>query len=191
MNRRRILVLAAGLSLGLAGAALPRAGRAQPTYTVSLGQLQRVLEQRFPLRYAAAGLLELRMELPRLRLLPDRNRVGSEFAIEASGPALRRPHSGSVDLDFALRYEGSDQTIRAHQIRVNAVQVEGLSRDAARVLDAYVRANAEQALLEVVLHRLRPRDLALASTMGFEPGSITVTAEGLVIGFVARTAPGS
>jgi hypothetical protein len=41
-------------------------------------------------------------------------------------------------------------------------------------------------MLEVVLHTLRPQDLALADTMGFEPGDITVTADGLVIGFVPQ-----
>ena len=53
------------------------------------------------------------------------------------------------------------------------------------MLDAYARA-AECALFEVVLHRLRPQDLALAHTMGFEPGPITVAPDGLVIGFVPR-----
>jgi hypothetical protein len=41
-------------------------------------------------------------------------------------------------------------------------------------------------MLEVVLHTLQPKDLALADVMGLQPGSITVTASGLVIGFVAK-----
>ena len=45
---------------------------------------------------------------------------------------------------------------------------------------------AEQSLLEVVLHQLRPQDLALADGLGLQPGSITVTEQGLVIGFVAK-----
>lgn len=43
-----------------------------------------------------------------------------------------------------------------------------------------------RTLLEVVLHRLRPQDLALPDGMGLQPGSITVTPEGLTIGFVPK-----
>jgi hypothetical protein len=37
-----------------------------------------------------------------------------------------------------------------------------------------------------VLHRLSPRDLALPDSMGLQPGDITVTSQGLVIGFVNK-----
>lgn len=159
---------------------------AQPSYTVSAEQLDRVLAQRFPQRVPVGGLLEIELLAPLLRLLPRQNRLGAELPLAAAGPALRRRYTGHVDLDFALRYEASDQSIRAHQIRVNAVRMEGLSADGARLLDAYVRQLSEQALLEVVLHKLRPQDLALASTMGFEPGEITVTPQGLTVRFVPQ-----
>jgi hypothetical protein len=38
----------------------------------------------------------------------------------------------------------------------------------------------------VVLHQLRPQDLAVADGLGMQPGSITVTDSGLVIGFEAK-----
>jgi hypothetical protein len=57
------------------------------------------------------------------------------------------------------------------------------------VLDAYSAALARQSFGEVVLHHLRPRDLALADAMGLQPGDITVTPEGLRIGFVNKRAP--
>ncbi|HSV34566.1 MAG TPA: DUF1439 domain-containing protein [Ramlibacter sp.] len=188
MHRRTVLRAAAPLALALAaGLPLPRAV-AQPHYKVSARQLQEALAQRFPLRYPVQGLVEFQMQTPRLRFLPEQNRLGSELLIDASGAALRRSHSGIVDVDFALRYEPSDQTLRAHQLRVQEVRLPTLPPDAAAFLDAYIRASAQRALLEVVLHRLQPRDLALADTMGFEPGDITVAADGLVIGFVPKQA---
>lgn len=48
--------------------------------------------------------------------------------------------------------------------------MEGLNRDAANLLEAYIGQFSRQALGEVVLHQLRPQDLALATTMGLEPG---------------------
>jgi hypothetical protein len=161
---------------------------AQPSYRISREQLQRVLGQRFPLRYSMPGVLELEISEPHLRFLPEQNRLGSELMIDAAGPALARSHSGSVAMDFALRYEASDMSIRAHRIRVQSVRLSGLPRDAAALIDAYVRAAAERALLEVVLHQVRASDLALPNTMGFEPASITVESEGLAIGFVPRAA---
>jgi hypothetical protein len=39
-----------------------------------------------------------------------------------------------------------------------------------------------------VLHQLRPEDLALADTMGLQPGTIHVEAAGLVVTFVPKPA---
>lgn len=179
MKRRFLLAAAAACSVA-------RVALAQPTYAVSAQQLQRVLDQRFPQRYAVAGLVEVEMRAPTLRLMPELNRLATSLPVQAGGPALRRAYAGSVDLDFALRYERTDQSIRAHQIRVNAVRMEGLTPDGERLLDAYLRQLSQQALVEVVLHTLRPQDLALANTMGFEPGEIMVTPQGLTVHFVRQ-----
>jgi hypothetical protein len=185
--KRRSLLGAATVPVwaGLLGAATPEA-MAQPGYKVSAEQLQLVIAERFPVRYAVAGLFNLEVETPQLHLLPDLNRLGGETAIEAAGPALQRSYRGSFDVDFALRYEPGDQSIRAHRVRVHSLRLPGLPPQTLRLLDAYGQALADQALLEVVLHRLRPRDLALADAMGLQPGDITVTPEGLTIGFVAK-----
>jgi len=47
-------------------------------------------------------------------------------------------------------------------------------------------ALAQQTLLEVVVHTLRPQDLALPDALGMQPGSMTITTEGLTIGFVPK-----
>jgi len=54
------------------------------------------------------------------------------------------------------------------------------------MLNTYGPALAQQSMLEVVLHQLRPQDLALADVVGLQPGNITVTDAGLVIGFVPK-----
>jgi hypothetical protein len=186
MKRKWLLSLAAWMALGGAGLlALPDA-RAQPSYTVSSEQLQEAVAQRFPMRYPVAGMLDLTVQAPRLRLLPEENRLGTEMVVKAAGPALRRIYAGTFDLDFALRYEASDQSIRAYQLRVNSLRFAGLPPGPSELLEAYGPALAEQALYEVVVHRLRPQDLMLADGMGLEPGAITVTAKGLVIGFVTK-----
>jgi hypothetical protein len=160
--------------------------QAKPHYTVSTDQLQRSVAQRFPLRYPVPGVLNLELQVPLLRLLPEQSRVSADMAVDAAGPALNRSHKGTFEVSFALRYEASDQTIRAHQLRFKRLQFPSLQPGVVDMLNTYGPALAQQSLMEVVLHQLRPQDLALADVMGMQPGSITVTDTGLVIGFVLK-----
>lgn len=186
MNRRRMLTLPAWLlATGTAGLGFSSARAAdRPGYTVSTGQLEQAVAARFPLRYPVGGWLDLTLLAPRLRLLPELNRLGTEMPVEAAGPALGRRYSGIFDVDFALRYEARDRTVRAHRLRVHALRFPDLPPGPSALLDAYGPALAEQALGEVVLHTLRPQDLALPDAMGLQPGNITVTPKGLAVSFV-------
>jgi hypothetical protein len=158
----------------------------QPHTTVSLQQMQAALAQRFPLRYPVPGVMNLDVQTPRLELLPEQNRISATMDIQAAGPALQRSHQGVFEVDFALRYEASDRSIRAHKLRLRRLQFPTLQPGVVALLNGYAPALAEKSLLEVVLHRLQPKDLALADVLGLQPGSITVTDAGLRIGLVAK-----
>jgi hypothetical protein len=155
-------------------------------YTVSLDQIDQALTQRFPLRLAAGGLLQLTLEQPRLRPLPAMNRMAASMVLVVAGPALASSAAGQFDLDFGLRYERGDRTLRAHDLRVRSLRVAGLPPAYPGLLEGVSQALADRSLGEVVLHRLRTQDLALAEVMGLEPDTVTVTATGLVIGFAAK-----
>ena len=186
MKHTWLLTLAAWVALGGAGLQALPVAHAQPSYTVSAQQLQEAVAQRFPMHYPVSGLLDLTLQTPRLRLIPALNRLGTEMVIDATGPALARSSTGTFDVDFALRYEASDQSIRAYQLRVNSLRLSGLPPGPSALLEAYGPSIAGQTLQEVVVHRLKPQDLMVADGLGLEPGTITVTAKGLVIGFVPK-----
>ena len=190
MHRRFILTAALGLIVCVSARAEPSDNEpepdARPHYTVSAETLQRAVAQRFPLRYPVPGVLNLDVQAPHLRLLPAQNRLSAEMAVDAAGQALARRHKGTLEVDFALSYEASDRTIRAHQLRILRLQFPTLQPGVVAMLNTYAPALAEQSLLEVVLHTLRAQDLALADVMGMRPNSITVTDQGLVIGFVVK-----
>lgn len=188
---RRIFLAAWGRHLALGGLALAaaRSVQAQPGYTVSAEQLQEAVAQRFPLRYPVAGLVDVDVQAPRLSLLPESNRLGAAFALAAAGPALRRSHSGTLDVEFALRYEPADRSLRAHQLRVGRLDFPTLRPEVVALLNNYGPALAEQSLREVVLHRLRPQDLGVLDGLGMQPGAITVTPKGLSIAFVNKQVP--
>ena len=188
MRRRFFLSSTPYLALGATALAVlgPHPVQAQPRFTVSTEQLQQRVAARFPLHYPLAGLMDLDVQAPRLRLLPEQNRLSAAMVVDASGPALRRSLTGSFDVDFALRYEASDRSLRAHKIKFQNLYFSELQPAAAELLKLYGPILAAQTLQEVVLHQLRPQDLALADGMGLQPGSISVTDDGLVIDFVAK-----
>jgi hypothetical protein len=159
---------------------------AQPRFTVSKDQLQQVVAKRFPMRYPVAGLLDLAVQAPEILLLPEKNRLGATMQVEASGAALNRKQTGTFEVEFALRYEVSDRTLRATALRFRRLTFPGLRPEASEMLNLYGQALSEKALLEVALHQLRPQDLAMADALGMQPGSITVTEQGLVFDFVAK-----
>jgi hypothetical protein len=192
MHRRLFLMAAHGLTLLslhlalLLGTHTAAHAQAPPRYTVSAAQLQQLVAQQFPRRYPVAGLMRMDVQAPALRLLPQLNRLSAEMAVEAAGPLLGRNQKGMFEVDFALRYEASDSTIRAHQLRFKRLRMDDLSSAGTELLNTYAPALAEQTLQEVVLHQLRPQDLARAEDLGLQPSSITVTEAGLVIGFEVK-----
>lgn len=172
-------------------AAAPPADPDEPTdkppgLAVSAEQMQQALAQRFPLRYPVPGLLNLDLQTPRLQLLPQENRLRAEMPVQAAGPALHQAHQGSFDIDFALRYEARDRTLRAHRLRLSRLRFPSLPPGAVELLNSYAPALAERSLQEVVLHQLQEQDLRAVDAMGMQPGEITVTETGLVVGLVLK-----
>ena len=175
--------------LGAALAAAACSGPSGPRIVITLDKMQEKLAQRFPRRFPLGGLVELNLQTPRLTLLPERNRINVVLALEASGPALRRVHNGVVEVDFALRYEPADQTLRATELQVHALQIDGLPPQAATLLASLGPQLAQQALREVALYQFKPGDRAVADNLGLQPGRMTVTAQGLVIELATNSRP--
>ena len=115
--KRRVVVAAVCLVLGMSHAA------GQPSYKISAAQLQQALSQRFPVRHKVEGLINFDVQEPRLRLLPEQNRIASEMLVDVAGPALRRSYTGALELDFELRYEPTDQSIMKGPIKREVTRV--------------------------------------------------------------------
>lgn len=189
MLHRRQFLTTTSSRLALGSAAWLLAGRgawAFPSYTVPLAQLQDMVATKFPRSVPVQGLFDLNLQAPQLRLLPAVNRLGATMAVDAAGPALRRSHGGTFDVEFALRYEASDRTLRAHQIKLGRLDFPTLKPAVTDLLNAYGPVLAEQSLREVTLHQLRPQDTAVFDGLGLQPGPITVTAKGLEVAFVRK-----
>lgn len=182
-RRRWLKAVPVGASWALA---VLRAGAAGPRYTVSREQIEAAVAERFPLRYPVGQWVALAVLAPRIGLKPAANRLNADMAVEASGPLLRRTYNGRLNVDFGLRYEPRDRTLRAHDLQINALDFPDLPPEAALLLSQYGPSLARQSLGEVVLHTLKPEDLALPDGLGLQPGAITVTDRGLAVELVPK-----
>ena len=181
MDRRLLL---AALAAGTAARALAQDGAPpRPRHKISAAELHEALSKKFPLRFGPPGLLEVEVTAPGLLLLPSRNKLGAALQARASGQGLRRVETGEVDLVFALRYEPSDQSLRASEAEVLDVRLPGLSTEGAQMFRSLLPRMMRDAMGEVTLHRFSAQDLALTDTMGFEPEQLTVVEDGLVVVF--------
>ncbi len=188
MNRRSWLMVATA-SVALIATAC--SGKSVPSsVSVSSAKLQEMVAKRFPKQFPVAGLLQLSLTSPTLAMLPERNALNALIPVELGGKVLKEAYSGTLNVDFALRYEPTDRTLRAHQIKVNSLEMNGLAPAMSDMLATYTNALAEQALGQVVLYQLQDKDLALVDALAMEPGAITVTPQGLTIALVQKASSG-
>jgi hypothetical protein len=144
--------------------------------------LYEALSARFPVRLAFGGVVQLQVSAPRLLLLPVRNKLGAALQAQVSGLPVQQGTAGELEIVFGLRYEPSDRTVRGRDPEILDFRWAGAPPETLAALQGVLPAFT-QRLGEVVLKKLSPRDLALADTMGFEPGEIQVVDDGLVLFF--------
>lgn len=186
MNRRSWLMVAV---VGVGLAATGCSGQSVPSsVSVTTQKLQAMVAQRFPKEFPIAGLLQLKLKAPTLTTLPDRNALNALIPAELAGKVLKEHYTGQLSVDFSLRYESTDRTLRAHQVKVNSLTMNGLAPALNDMLGTYANALAEQALGQIVLYQLQDKDLALVDALAMEPGSITVTTQGLTVALVQKSA---
>ena len=167
-----------------AGAGLLGACASGPARTtLPLAQLQQALAQRFPRSYPLVGAgAQLQVQAPQLQPLPEHNRLRARMVVQVSGTLLQRSSvAGTLELDFALRYEASDASLRATDTRWGALDFPGLGPATTALLRTMARTLAVQWLDDVVLYTLRPQDQKRLAAHGLQPGAITVTAQGLEV----------
>lgn len=186
MQRRMLMTGAARWIAAGIGSVWLHGAHAQAAYKVSKEKIQQAVAERFPRKYPVRNLFDITLQTPQLRMLPEQNRLGVQTPVDLAGQALNQSYKGMFDVDFGLRFEPSDLSIRATQLKVNALRFDNLAPGIAALLSTYGPQLAEQSLQDVVLHQLKPADLALPDGMGLQPDKITVTAQGIAISFAPK-----
>lgn len=179
LSRRRAmawLALPAAASLGgCAALGLPDA------YTLSQEQLLQLLARQFPRTERVAQLLDVTVRSPQLWLLPERNRLGMAFDVGASERVTGRGANGRLNLDSAVRFEPSDQSIRLSQVRVQQFQLDSGGSALPIQGQRLAAMLAERLLEDVSVYRLKPEHSQLLRAAGVAAPALAVTARGLQI----------
>lgn len=149
-------------------------------FTLDESELQRLLERQFPLDRRMLDVLDVTMNTPRLRLLPESNRLATELEVSSRDRVFGSRFGGKLAFDAALRYEPSDQSLRLAQVRVNDLQISGIGAQSQTVarLGAVL---AERVLEDFSLYRLPPERAATLQRAGVRPASVAVTRRGVEV----------
>ncbi|HOM15347.1 MAG TPA: hypothetical protein PLB41_18750 [Rubrivivax sp.] len=177
MNRRgAALALAALLLAGCAG--VPR------SITLSEAELQAQLARRFPLQRSVLDSIELQLSDPVLRLDAPANRLATELTLQGSERRSGRSVQARLALDYGLRWEPSDGSVRLVQPRVRSLQFADAALGSTRRAELLQRMGitlAERLLDDLVLYRVPEARLQTLRAAGYRPGALQVTPAGLEI----------
>jgi len=181
-STRRSWTLAAGLSTlalclgGISGCANMGGPR---TITLTQAELAQLLEKQFPLDRRMMEVLDVQVSSPRLKLLPESNRLATELDVTARDRLFGRALSGALALDYALRYDEVENAIRLTQVRVNRFELTAVPENMRGVANRLGALLAEQLLNDFAIYRVKPETLKAAGVMGVKPGAVTVTSRGV------------
>jgi len=148
---------------------------------VSLVQLQQAVDRRFPIQRRYLEVLDVTVAAPRVLLRPEANRIATEFEVLVSERVFNGQHRGTIGLNYGLRFEPSDNSVRLTNVRVERFDVDGAPALLRLQLDRVGLQLAEQTLNERPVYTLRPKDVEAVQGRGYRPGDIRVTATGVTI----------
>lgn len=167
------------LLAGCAGLSGPREVR------VSSDELQRAIERQFPQQRRLLEIVDVTVARPVLRLLPERNRIATDLDLSAAERLSGRVVRGRLALEYALRYEPSDASVRMTGVRVQDVQLQldtgPLSASRTRIAGLL----AERLLEDFVLYRADAERLRRLQQLGISTAEVEVLRDGLALRFVA------
>ncbi len=146
---------------------------------ISESQLTLLLARQFPMERKVLEVIDLNITNPQIELMPQANRVGTELDVTALDRLFGSSAMGHVKLDYGLRFESSDHTIRMTQVRVRELTLSSGSnnlRGAAQRIGGLV---AENALENLVVYRMKPAQADEMDRLNLVASPITVTPRGL------------
>jgi len=179
MTRRDVLRVLSSIAVAaLAGCATVGGPR---VLTFTEADLARMLERHGPFQRRLLEVLDVRVQRPTVRLMPQSNRLFSAFDVVATERISRRTLDGRLAVEYGLRYDAQENAIRMTQVRVDSLQLGDVPADKRKGVQNLGALIAEHMLDDAVLHRFRPAELQNAEGRGLRPASVAVTPRGVEV----------
>lgn len=153
---------------------------ALPRLRISREQLAERISTRFPLSIRFLGVEALVASSPRLMLMPQRNRIGTEVDLRAGEGSPPGLPTGLLGISYGLRYEPSDFSVRLTAVRAERIEVGPVSvlqQQAGPMAAAIVG----EALADLPVYTLSAAQRQLLHGLGLEPGEFSVNNDEVVI----------
>jgi hypothetical protein len=149
---------------------------------LSEADLARRLAERFPFQKRYLELFDIQLSDPRLRLMPESNRLGTRFSYGVGGAWLgQRGIEGLADFSYALRFEPSDASVRLSEVRLDSFELPGAGAAQASQLRRVAGLVAEQWLEGQTIYRVPPERLQRAQGLGWQPAALQVVPGGVLL----------
>jgi len=182
-RRRAVLRLASAAGALCAGVLGVLSGCASLLGThdvdISESQLTVLMARQFPMERKVMEVIDLNITNPVLTLIPQDNRVGTELDVTAIDRLFGSTALGHVKLDYGLRFQPSDHTIRMTQVRVRELSLSSGSNNLHGAAQRIGGLVAENALENLVLYRMKPAQADEMDRLNLVASPITVTPQGL------------
>ena len=150
-------------------------------YTLSHHDLQAQVEKKFPLKLRYSELFEVRLTDPLLSLDAGSNRATLATLVQIRNPIVQpRQVQGHLALSSGLKFDVASNAIRLDQPTAERVELEGLNSQGAQQLQTVGAVVAQELLRDYALYTFKPEELRRFGKT-FEPGTITVMADGIKV----------
>jgi hypothetical protein len=153
------------------------AGLMSHTVEVPLEKLQASLAKQFPFNSDFARLMDLTISSPKLRTLPEENRIATEVEVSLAPRFTSGKISGTLWMDSALRFEPSDSTVRLVKPRLTKLDVAGAKDINLKKIAEFI---VESAMNDAVIYQVKEADLKRYGT-NWVPSDFKVTRAGISV----------
>lgn len=183
--RRRLLCINLAALVWLSGCAGLQGLGGPPRVTLSRDEIARLLDRQFPRDRRLLEVLDVTLQAPQVRPLPERNRLAAVLDLGVRERVLGGRWKGRLEFDAALRWEPRDRTLRLFQARVSDLQLLSAGAEVRTPAERLGAALAERVLEDMVLYTLPAERAEALRAAGVAPAAVAVTERGVEITFSA------
>jgi hypothetical protein len=156
------------------------------TLMISQDKLMQLIAGQFPFNSRMLEVLDVGVSSPKISFDAVNNRINTSLDLNVVGSGIvglliKREYKGGLDLNYGLRFEPTDGTVRMTDVKLGKLSVDGAPDLMERPLSRLGAALAQKLLSDQVLYKVSAQDLEAAKGWGYKPGAFKIAPGGLAI----------